>query len=144
VSVAKHSPSDDDRRFRDDFEAGAVPAATFDHRAHVRLAYCYLAEGDADTALERMRTGLLAFLRHHGIAASKYHETITRAWILAVRHFMEISGASASADAFIEANPTLLDAKIMMTHYSAGLLFSDDARARFVEPDLGPIPRHEP
>jgi hypothetical protein len=30
----------------------------------------------------------------------------------------------------------------MMTHYSAGLLFSDEARARFLEPDLGDIPRH--
>lgn len=29
----------------------------------------------------------------------------------------------------------------MMTHYSAGLLFSDEARAAFVEPDLDPIPR---
>jgi len=31
----------------------------------------------------------------------------------------------------------------MLTHYSAGLLFSADARARFVDPDLEEIPRHE-
>jgi hypothetical protein len=31
----------------------------------------------------------------------------------------------------------------MLTHYSAQLLFSDGARARFVEPDLDQIPRHE-
>ncbi len=36
----------------------------------------------------------------------------------------------------------MLDAKIMMTHYSAEVLFSDEARAEFVEPDLEPIPRH--
>jgi len=36
----------------------------------------------------------------------------------------------------------LLDSKIMLTHYSADLLFSDEARARFVEPNLDPIPRH--
>ena len=56
---------------------------------------------------------------------------------------MEKSAAFASADAFIDSNPILLDTKIMLTHYSAGLLFSDEARARFVEPDLGDIPRHE-
>ena len=90
-----------------------------------------------------MRSALQAFLRHNGISASKYHETMTRAWILAVRHFMEASPASPSADAFIEANPAMLDSKIMMTHYSAGLLFSEEARARFVEPDLDQIPRYE-
>ncbi len=90
-----------------------------------------------------MRQALLAFLRHHGIAA-KYHETMMRAWILAVRHFMENAAASTSADAFIESNPALLDAKIMMTHYSARLVFSAGAESQFVEPDLGQIPRHEP
>jgi hypothetical protein len=38
----------------------------------------------------------------------------------------------------------MLDTKLMMAHYSAELLFSDEARARFVEPDLDQIPRHEP
>jgi hypothetical protein len=141
---AKHSRSDDDRRFREDFESGAIEPAQFDHRAHVRLAYAYLVDADADTAAARMRGALLAFLRHHGIDPAKYHETMTRAWILAVRHFMEISEPAASADLFIDRNPILLDTKIMLTHYSAGLLFSDEARARFMEPDLGQIPRHEP
>ncbi len=39
-------------------------------------------------------------------------------------------------------NPRLLDAKIMMTHYSAEVLFSEEARARFVEPNISPIPRN--
>ena len=141
--MTKHALSDADRRFRHDFESGAFPKAQFDHRAHVRLAYTYLAECDDGTATSRMRAALLGFLAHHGIDPAKYHETMTRAWILAVRHFMETSDPSASADAFIDANPRLLDAKIMMTHYSADLLFSDTARAGFVEPDLGRIPRHE-
>ena len=140
---AAHRLSDDDRAFRAAFEEGAIAAAAFDHRAHVRLAYVYLAEGDAERAAERMREGLLRFLRHHGIAPSKYHETMTRAWTLAVAHFMALSPGAASADAFIDANPRLLDSRIMLTHYSAELLFSEEARARFVEPDAEPIPRHD-
>jgi hypothetical protein len=136
--------SEDDRRFVADFEAGAIAPADFNHRAHVRLAYCYLAGSDDETAVRRMRDALLAFLRHHGIDAAKYHETMTRAWILAVRHFMALSPAAASADAFIDANPILLDSRIMTTHYSTGLLLSPEARAAFVEPDVQPIPRHEP
>jgi hypothetical protein len=139
----KHQLSTDDRRFRAEFEACRFAPERFDHRAHIRLAYAYLVENDAETALALMRTALLAFLQQHGADVSKYHETMTRAWILAVRHFMEISPAAASADVFIETNPAMLDTTIMMTHYSAELLFSDEARARFVEPNLDQIPEHE-
>jgi hypothetical protein len=141
--VSGHVPSPDDVAFRAAFEAGSLAPADFGHRAHVRLAYVYLAESDVEAAAERMRAAIRGFLLHHGIDGAKYHETMTRAWILAVRHFMEKSAPSAAADAFIEANPILLDSRIMLTHYSAGLLFSDDARARFVDPDLEEIPKHE-
>jgi hypothetical protein len=138
-----HAASPEDRRFRDDFEAFRVAPATFDHRAHVRLAYVYLTEGGTEEAASRMRGALLAFLDHHAIDVSKYHETMTRAWVLAVRHFMELTPDSTCADAFIDVNPRMLDSRIMMSHYSVEVLFSPEARARFVEPDLDGIPRHE-
>jgi hypothetical protein len=137
-----HQLSPEDQAFRAEFEACRFPPAEFHHRAHVRLAYVYLAEHDTDAAHQRMQSALVAFLRHHGIDVAKYHETMTRAWIMAVRHFMERTAASTSAESFIETNPRLLDSKIMMTHYSAEVLFSEEARARFVEPNLSPIPRY--
>jgi hypothetical protein len=140
--MAKHAVSMSDREFLAAFEAGAFAPADFSHRAHVRLAYVYLAESDVDLALERMRAALVSFLCHHDIPATKYHETLTRAWLLGVNHFMHRSPEASSADDFIARNPLLLDTKIMLTHYSAELLFSDQARADFVEPNLDPIPRH--
>lgn len=137
-----HQPSPTDHTFRTDFEAGRILPAQFGHREHVRLAYIYLTEAEPDAAHQRMQAALLAFLRHHAIPAEKYHETLTRAWVLAVRHFMEQSPPAASAEGFIAANPRLLDSKIMLTHYSADLLFSPEARAAFVEPDGSPIPRY--
>jgi hypothetical protein len=139
--------ADSDLAFRRDFEEGRVTPAEFNHRAHVRLAYAYLADSaaegaDMESAITRVREGILAFLARHQIDPSKYHETMTRAWVMAVRHFMERTAEAESADAFIELNPELLDSGIMMTHYSAGLLFSDEARARWVEPDLDRIPRY--
>ena len=116
------------------------------HEAHVRLAYIYLVEGDTDSAVQRMRESLLAFLEHHGIPPGKFHETLTRAWVLAVRHFMNKSGntsgnksknesgnesRSTSAVDFIARNPELLDSRIMLTHYSASVLLSADARKTF-------------
>jgi hypothetical protein len=139
-----HQLSPEDRQFRTDFETGRLSPEAFDHRGHIRLAYAYLAEAGPDSALTSLRSALQSFLRHQGIPASKYHETLTRAWILAVRHFMETSPPTASADEFIDGNPRMLDAKIMMTHYSTDLLFSQEARARFLEPNLDPIPRHDP
>jgi hypothetical protein len=138
----KHELSTRDVEFRMAFEAGAIAPADFSHRSHVRLAYVYLADTDVNLALERMRGALLVFLTRNDIPASKYHGTLTRAWILAVDHFMHCTPVTTGSDDFIARNPVLLDAKIMLTHYSAGLLFSDAARRDFVEPDLDPIPRH--
>ncbi len=135
-----HELSQEDRNFRSAFEACTVPPSQFNHEAHVRLAYVYLAECDVESAVQRMREALLNFLEHNGIPSSKFHETITRAWVLAVRHFMSRSTSTFFAD-FIAKNPELLDSKIMLTHYSASVLFSSDARASFVEPDLDPIPQ---
>ena len=138
-----HHVSPDDKRFVAQLESSTLAPSQFDHRAHVRAAYVYLAESDTETATARMRAALLPFLRHHGIPASKYHATITRAWVLAVRHFMALTPEVESADAFINANAQLLDSNIMLSHYSASLIFSPEARAEFIEPDQSPIPKYD-
>jgi len=137
-----HLLSTEDRAFRTQLESCETPPAEFNHRAHLRLAYVYLTEHDTETAYQRMRDALVRFLEHNGVDASKYHDTMTRAWILAVRHFMEKTPGAGSSDSFIEQNPAMLDSKIMLTHYSAEVLFSNEAREGFVEPDLDPIPRY--
>ncbi len=96
----------------------------------------YLALNDVERAATLMRAALVNFLRHHGIAPTKYHETLTHSWILAVFHFMHRTTEAASADDFIARTPILLDSRIMLTHYSAERLFSQQARHGFVEPDL--------
>jgi hexokinase len=137
-----HSVSAEDQDFRQAFEALEVTVEEFNHRAHVRLAYIYLCEMPVDEASQAMKRALLAFLDHLGAEATKYHETITRAWIKAVRHFMANTAACGCAGDFIDLNPKLLDTKIMLSHYSAEVLFSPKARGRYVDPDIDPIPDH--
>ena len=137
-----HQLSTEDREFVGQVESCKFPLEKFNHYAHLRLAYVYLAEHDAETAHQLMRDTLQNFLAHNGIDPSKYHETMTHAWILAVRHFMEVTPGSGSANSFIEKNPEMLDSKIMMTHYSAEVLFQEKARQSFVEHNLDPIPIH--
>ena len=139
----KHQLSNDDREFKSKFETCELSPTEFNHRGHIRLAYSYLAEYGDDMAYQLMRDSLIRFITYNGVDISKFHETITRAWISAVRHFMENDSEANSANAFIDDNPGMLDKEIMMTHYSAELLFSDEAREKFVAPDLVPIPKYE-
>jgi hypothetical protein len=138
----KYVNSNEDIEFKRQFESCEFPAAKFNHKAHLRLAYVYLAENDPDAAVALMRESLKRFLKHNGVDPTKYHETLTRAWILAVNHFMNKTGGCQSAEELIAGNPEMLDSKIMLTHYSAEMLFSDEARKAFVQPNLDPIPRY--
>jgi hypothetical protein len=141
--TVKHMISEEDMAFQQSFELFKVAPAAFDHSAHVRLCYIYLCQYSVDEASQRMKDSLLAFLGHLGAGDSKFHETITRAWVMAVRHFMEESPGTASAQEFVAANPRLLDTSIMLSHYSAEVLYSQHAKSSFVQPDLASIPRHD-
>jgi len=55
---------------------------------------------------------------------------------------MHRTPSALSAEDFVRQTPLLLDSRIMLTHYSAELLYSPRARSHFVQPDLDPIPRH--
>lgn len=132
--------SPDDARFRDDFESGAIAPEQFSHREHVRLAYIYLCEGSLEEAYVRTREAILSLLKRNHIDSAKYHETLTLAWLKAVRYFMSKTATADSAEQFIRQNPRLLDSKIMLTHYSPETLFSEEARAMFIDPDIEPIP----
>lgn len=138
----QHAISLDDREFLARFSANALEPGCFHHAEHVRLAYIFLVLYGPNQAHPQFRASLQAFLRHNAIEPSKYHETMTQAWMLAVLHFMEISETQASAQDFIQANPALLNPRIMLTHYSGDVIGSQQARQQFVEPDIEPIPRH--
>ena len=134
-----HAASPADLEFRAAFEAGEIQPADFNHLSHLRLAYVYLAEGDPADAGQRMRQSLLNFLDVHHIPREKFHETLTRAWVMAVSHFMSRKESDSFSE-FVENSRPLLDSKVMLTHYSNEALFSASARSAFVEPDLAAIP----
>ncbi|WP_078118622.1 hypothetical protein [Thiosocius teredinicola] len=137
-----HKMSQADRQYVDDFLHSRIDAGLFRHREHVKIAYCLLTTMDANAVWLTIRQSLLALLTAVGADKTKYHETLTRAWVLAIDHFMRSTERCNSADEFIERNPLLLDQGIMLSHYSKQLLESETARTEFVDPDLEPIPRY--
>jgi len=127
----------DDQEFLDAFEACTLPGKLFNHADHIRLARIYvlrLGSGAGDAAAIAIRR----YADHLG-ASTKYHETITRAWMILV-HRAVADQPAESFPAFAAAHPHLLDKDVLKRYYSKTLLVSDEARHSWIPPDLAPIP----
>jgi hypothetical protein len=116
----------DDATFLKALEKGTYPRDEMDHRAHLRLAL--LCRGDP----QRARDLLVTYVTKIG-GLVRYNETLTQVWLRLVAAHRE-----TTLDALMRT--PLADATLPFRHYSAERLWSDEARAKFVEPDLRPLP----
>jgi hypothetical protein len=66
------------------FENCTIARDEFTHREHLTVAVWYV-RADPQQALEKMRSGLLRFLNHHGVANTKYKENLTVSWITLIQ-----------------------------------------------------------
>lgn len=136
-------PGDLDAALVAAFERTAIPRESWTHEAHVRLARALILAGGADRAIERLRAGLPRLVRSFGVEEtpeSGYHETVTIAWVRIVATTMAVHGAGETFEAFAAANPHLLVKSLLREHYSRARILMPEARARFVAPDLAPLP----
>jgi hypothetical protein len=136
----RHPIETSDRDFAAAFEAGQVTPAEFDHAAHIRLACGLLAQVPPEVAYERIRDALNGFMARNGVPPEKYHDTMTKAWVLAVEHFLVTTPHASSSADLIAERPQLLDKNLLLAHYSRERLNSSAAREAFVEPDVTPFP----
>jgi hypothetical protein len=119
------------------FEQGSLDE--FPHGSHVRLALIYLDRHGHAGALQRLLDGLLRFATAKG-HPEKFHVTMTRAWLDlldAARH----AHPNLTPGALLDACPELLDRNALCRFYSAERLHSDEARTRWLPPDLAEIRR---
>jgi hypothetical protein len=127
------------RRFND----RTLPRAEWTHVAHLTVALWYLLEFDWTEATERVRRGIKRYNAAHDIAATPtggYHETLTLFWLNVVRAFLE--GGRNEARALVSLANELAataDRELPLRHYTRDRLFSPEARASWVEPDLKPL-----
>ena len=118
----------------EDFEAGNVDAAAFDHEAHVYVAWLFLDRYSSIEALSRFTTALRRLTRQLGVP-DKYHATITWFFMLLIaerRDRMDQPGWFA----FRRRNADVFQAgTLLRRYYSRSLLESPQARRGFVLPD---------
>lgn len=132
-----------DETFISRFEASTFPLEHWHHREHIKAAYLYLRAHPFEIAVERMRSGILALNAAHGVPDEPtrgYHETMTQAWMRLVQVTLCEYGLASTADEFFELHPQLAEKKVLRLFYSRERMMSAEAKARFVEPDLAPLP----
>ena len=67
------------------FESCTTGVDDFKHRSHLTVAVWYLRNSTPEQAFQKMCSGLLRFLDHHGVGRTKYNEQLTMGWIKVIQ-----------------------------------------------------------
>lgn len=128
-----------DTEFEAQFKDGELEPSLFSHEAHLRLAWIQISRYGLEKAEENIQVQLQKFVALVG-AEDKYHSTLTIAATRAVDYFMRRSKADNFRD-FIGEFPQLKHnfKALIASHYGFDVFQSDEAKGRFVEPDLLPF-----
>ena len=120
------------------FENCTISRDDWRHAEHLTVALYYLSYYDYETALTKMRDGIFNLLRAFEIDLSKempYHETLTVFWLLVIDDFKNsVNGSSP-----VEIHNRLVerfDKDYPLGFYSREVLFSAEARAKYIKPNL--------
>jgi hypothetical protein len=126
------------------FTALTLSKDEWTHAAHLTVGAWHVDAFGADDALLRLRTGIRRLNESFGGVngeTSGYHETITAAYVTLLAEYLDACPADLPLDARVEqllAGP-LAARDMLLTFYSRERLYSVEARARWVEPDLRPL-----
>ena len=116
-----------------DFEAGQINPASFDHRAHLEVAFHLLERHEFLDALTRYARTIQTMARSAG-APEKYNATITCAFLSLIAERKAEFG-HGSFETFLDGNADLLESNPLLKWYSADRLCSESARSYFLLPD---------
>ena len=129
----------DDREFLRLFHDRNLLGEEFRHRGHLRLAWLVLSRHRKDDAEQIVAREIQQLAVASG-SPNRYHDTLTRFWVRLLDHAMENATEAGSIDDLLARFPFLLDKSLPYRYWRAETFNSDRARARWVEPDLVPLP----
>jgi len=120
------------------FEDATISRDDWRHAEHLVVALYYLTRHDTETATGKMRDGIFNLLRRaFKVDLTKempYHETLTVFWMRTIAEFNATKNGASLLEKANEVAATY-DKEYPLRFYSRELLFSDEARGRFVDPD---------
>jgi hypothetical protein len=122
------------------FDDCTLPREEWTHAAHLTVALWHILQYEWSEAVARVRLGIQRYNASHGIRTTPtggYHETLTIFWMRRVRTFLE-TGRNEARSLVSLANELAAsaDRNLPLEYYTRERLFSSEARAAWVEPDL--------
>jgi hypothetical protein len=125
-----------DSEWMEAFESCALPADSFHHRDHVKMAFLYLQKYKPLEALAHFSSALTRFATAHG-KPNLYNETITWAFLLLIRERIARTNSRETWSEFSSKNTDLLrwDDNILLKYYRPETLTSALAKRVFLFPD---------
>ncbi|HWP44517.1 MAG TPA: hypothetical protein VNO14_14825 [Blastocatellia bacterium] len=143
VETETYHTADEIERLVRAFEDCTLPESGFNHCAHLTVALWYLYHHCGREAAVRIREGLKRFIAAKGGPSTPmggYHETITMFWMFVIGKFLLLADTGLSlvelANGVVERYS---DKGLLFEYYSLERIFSMEARAGWVEPDLRPL-----
>jgi hypothetical protein len=122
------------------FEDATIARGKWTHAEHLVVALYYLKDHDFEAACRKMKAGLMKLLiKGFKLDLTKempYHETLTMFWMRTVHRHMSDDDSGVSVLDQANALVAAYDKSYPLRFYSRERLFSDEARAAYIEPDL--------
>lgn len=116
--------------------AGARRGEHFGHEDHLRFAWGLLSEAPSVEDAERVANLTIRHVAELAGNPNRYNCTMTIFWIRML-HQARREGVATLEEA-IAAHPELADSRLPHTHWSD--IDTEEARTRWVDPDLRPMP----
>lgn len=125
------------------FESCTLPRSEWTHRAHLTVGMWYLLQHSKEKATVLIRESIRKYNQACGILTTKesgYHETITLFYVHVISKYLEQTNADHSmVDQVNKLVEKYGDRNYPLEYYSRERLMSQEARQRWVEPDLRPL-----
>ena len=125
------------------FRDPRLPKEAWTHQAHLVVAQWHIRHYSKAEATCLLRAGIINYnvaIGTKNTASSGYHETITLFWIWLISAYVDkykYLKINELVSKFLAS--TYAERDVFFKFYSKKVLFSVDARANWVEPDLQPL-----
>jgi len=121
------------------FESATIAREDWRHAEHLAVGLFYADKYGLEAGTDKMRSGILRLLeKGFGVDLSKempYHETITVFWMRTAYAFLLMTRAASPVER-TNALVAAFDKDFPLRFFTRERLFSEEARAEYISPDL--------